>query len=62
MWWPSYEWGFADLNGLRGLLLREGGTVVAAVTFAFDRSDRATDIFIMRNPDKFAGLGDPSIR
>jgi RNA polymerase sigma factor (sigma-70 family) len=60
-WWPRYEWSFTDLNGLRGLVFREGGAVVAAVTFAFDRSDRITDIFIMRNPDKLAGLGDTSI-
>ena len=35
--------------------------VVATVSFAFDRSDRVTDIFIVRNPDKLAGLGDTSI-
>lgn len=37
------------------------GKIVATVSFAFDRSDRVTDIFIVRNPDKLAGLGDMSI-
>jgi RNA polymerase sigma-70 factor (ECF subfamily) len=59
--WRNFDWRFTDLNGLRGLVLRDGGRVVAAVTFAFDRSDRVTDIFIMRNPDKLAGLSDISI-
>lgn len=57
-WWAAYEWSFAELNGARGLLLNQGGKVVAAVSFAFDRSDRVSNIFIVRNPDKLAGLGD----
>jgi RNA polymerase sigma-70 factor (ECF subfamily) len=60
-WWAAYEWSFAELNGARGLVLKQKGEIVATVSFAFDRSDRVTDIFIMRNPDKLAGLGDTSI-
>jgi RNA polymerase sigma-70 factor (ECF subfamily) len=60
-WWAAYEWSFAELNGARGLVLKQGGKIVATVSFAFDRSDRVTDIFIVRNPDKLAGLGDISI-
>jgi RNA polymerase sigma factor (sigma-70 family) len=60
-WWAAYEWSFAELNGARGLVLKQGGEVVATVSFAFDRSDRVTNIFIVRNPDKLAGLGDISI-
>jgi hypothetical protein len=44
-----------------GLVLKQEGEIVATVSFAFDRSDRVTDIFIVRNPDKLAGLGDTSI-
>ena len=55
------EWSFAELNGARGLVLRQGGEVVATVSFAFDRSDCVTDIFIVRNPDKLAALSDTSI-
>ena len=60
-WWAAYEWSFADLNGARGLVLKQAGDVVATVSFGFDRSGRVTDIFIMRNPDKLARLGDASI-
>ncbi|WP_246249211.1 RNA polymerase sigma factor SigJ [Chelativorans alearense] len=60
-WWAAYEWSFAELNGARGLMLKEGGKVVATVSFAFDSSDRITDIFIVRNPDKLAGVGEVSI-
>jgi RNA polymerase sigma-70 factor (ECF subfamily) len=60
-WWAAYEWSFVELNGARGLVLKQEGEVVATVSFAFDRSDRVTDIFIVRNPDKLAGLGDTSI-
>ncbi len=61
-WWASYEWESGTLNGARGLILRQGGQVVAAVSFAFDRSDYITDIFIVRNPDKLRDLGQISIR
>jgi RNA polymerase sigma-70 factor (ECF subfamily) len=56
-WWAAYEWRFAELNGARGLVLKQGGEIVATVSFAFDRKDRVTDIFIVRNPEKLAGLG-----
>ena len=60
-WWAAYEWSFAELNGTRGLVLKQGDEVVATVSFAFDLSDRVSEIFIVRNPDKLAGLSDMSI-
>jgi RNA polymerase sigma-70 factor (ECF subfamily) len=57
-WWADYEWSFDDLNGARGLILRQGEKVVATVSFAYDGLDRVTDIFIVRNPDKLTGLGE----
>lgn len=57
-WWAAYEWSFSEVNGARGLVQKQGGETIATVSFAFDRSDRVTDIFIVRNPDKLAGLGD----
>ena len=60
-WWADYEWSFAELNGTRGLVLKQKGETVATVSFAFDRSDRVTDIFIVRNPDKLASLSAMSI-
>lgn len=58
VWWSTYEWSLAQLNGARGIVLKQGGEIVATVSFAFDRSNRVTDIFIVRNPEKLAGLGD----
>lgn len=55
-WWAAYDWSFTDLNGARGLVLREGEKIVATVSFAYDAADRITDIFIVRNPDKLDGL------
>jgi RNA polymerase sigma-70 factor (ECF subfamily) len=60
-WWAAYEWSFTELNGARGLILKQEGKIVATVSFAFDRSDRVTDIFIVRNPDKLTGLGELKI-
>jgi hypothetical protein len=60
-WWAAYEWSFAELNGAQGLVLKQAGEVVATVSFAFNRSDRVSEIFIVRNPDKLAGLSDISI-
>jgi RNA polymerase sigma factor (sigma-70 family) len=56
VWWVSYDWSIADINGAPGFVMRDAGRVIAAVSFAYDRSDTITDIFIVRNPDKLAGL------
>ncbi|MHB0953825.1 MAG: RNA polymerase sigma factor SigJ [Allorhizobium sp.] len=55
-WWADYRWTRADINGSRGFILTKGDATVATVTFGYDEDGRATDIFIMRNPDKLAGL------
>ncbi|NQD92342.1 RNA polymerase subunit sigma-24, partial [Pseudomonas sp. CrR25] len=55
-YWSSYEWQIADINGGRGVLLRAEGQLVALVTFAYDEAGRASNIYIMRNPDKLARL------
>ena len=57
-WWAAYEWSLVDLNGSRGLVLRDGEAIVAAVSFAYDSAGRIAEIFVMRNPDKLAGLGE----
>lgn len=61
LWWGAYEWDFTDINGARGLILREGKKIVATVSFAFDVEDRIAEIFVVRNPDKLAGLAEGSI-
>jgi len=55
-WWQSYRWVEAAINGQLGFILTEGAVPVAAVTFGFDAEGRASDVFIVRNPDKLAGL------
>jgi RNA polymerase sigma-70 factor (ECF subfamily) len=55
-YWSRQTWTVADINGSRGVILRQDGAAVAAVTFAYDEAGRATNIYIMRNPDKLAAL------
>jgi RNA polymerase sigma factor (sigma-70 family) len=55
--WRGYEWQPAELNGGRGVILRSQGRIEASLSFAYDPAGRATRIYIMRNPDKLAGLG-----
>lgn len=55
-WWADYGWTRADINGSRGFILTKDDAIVAIVTFGYDEDGRATDIFIMRNPDKLGGL------
>jgi len=60
-WWADYGWTRADINGSRGFILTKDDATVAAVTFGYDEDGRATDIFIMRNPDKLAGLAGSAL-
>lgn len=56
-YWSTYEWRPADINGGRGVLLVSGdGRVGASVTFGYDEDGQLADIYIVRNPDKLAGL------
>ena len=61
--WSRYAWQSAEINGARGILLVSDDRLAAAVTLDFDASGRIAGIFIMRNPDKLAGLeaGGPEI-
>ena len=59
--WAGFHWVVADINGARGMILEQDGVTAAAVTFAYDEAGQATDIFIVRNPDKLARLGAISI-
>lgn len=55
-YWADYLWRVADINGGPGFMMYREGSIVATVTFGYDRSGQATDIFIVRNPDKLARL------
>lgn len=54
--WAGHEWVIADINGARGIVLKHDGATAAAVSFAYDEAGSATDIYIVRNPDKLANL------
>lgn len=56
-YWADYEWVAADISGGRGFVLRDGVATTAIVTFAYDDLGTATDIYIVRNPDKLSHLG-----
>lgn len=60
-WWYSYRWVEMDLNGGRGVVLIGDGEPITAMSFAYDEEGRATNIYVMRNPDKLARLNDAAI-
>ena len=60
-YWADHHWLMADINGNRGVVIQKEGFAVAAVSFAYDEADQATDIYIVRNPDKLAHLGAVAI-
>ncbi|WP_271408526.1 RNA polymerase sigma factor SigJ [Pseudomonas sp. Q1-7] len=58
-YWSDYRWLPADLNGGRGVILACGERIAASVTFAYDGQGRVSNIYIVRNPEKLAGLSLP---
>ena len=59
--WTALDWIPTDINGGRGAILREGAATIATLSFAYDEAGRASDVYIMRNPDKLARLGAEAI-
>jgi len=55
-YWAGHQWVTVDINGARGIILKENGAASAVVSFAYDDAGKATDIYIVRNPDKLGGL------
>lgn len=55
-YWGLLEWTPADLNAGLAIVVRADGAPSASVSFAYDESGAVTGIYIMRNPDKLAGL------
>jgi RNA polymerase sigma-70 factor (ECF subfamily) len=46
-----------ELNGLPALITREGGVITSAVLLEV-ADGRIHNLYIVRNPDKLAGLGN----
>ncbi|MHC8371703.1 RNA polymerase sigma factor SigJ [Pseudomonas sp. MDT1-85] len=55
-YWQTYEWLPTQINGAQGVIIKTDGELVASLSFGFDEDGRVNRIFIMRNPDKLAGL------
>jgi len=56
-YWADHQWIIVDINGARGIVLKQDDSTVATVSFAYDETGKATNIYIVRNPDKLAHLG-----
>jgi RNA polymerase sigma-70 factor, ECF subfamily len=58
--WRDYaiEMRIAEVNAGLALIAYQDGVPSAAVTFAFDRDQKVTDVYIVRNPDKLGRIDD----
>jgi RNA polymerase sigma-70 factor (ECF subfamily) len=54
--WPQWRQARQEINGSLGMVLFEGEAIRASITFGFDADGAVSDIYIMRNPEKFGGL------
>lgn len=54
--WGSYHWHLVDINGARGIIIKDADATVATVSFAYDEAGKASNIYIVRSPDKLAHL------
>ncbi|MBE7638220.1 RNA polymerase subunit sigma-24 [Sneathiella sp. P13V-1] len=50
--WRGCEWQLVDINATKGVLLLKEGEVFGVLTFGFTQDNKASDIFIVRNPEK----------
>lgn len=60
--WPQWRQVRTEINGVLGMILYDGETIRASVTFGFDAGGALCDIYIMRNPDKFGGLAEGDVK
>lgn len=59
--WEDQAWSFARINGALGILIGEGPTYHAAISFDYAANGQVHTIFIVRNPDKLE-LGSTAIQ
>jgi RNA polymerase sigma-70 factor (ECF subfamily) len=55
-YWQTCEWLPTPINGAQGVIIKADGVIAASLSFGFDDAGRVSRIFIMRNPEKLAGL------
>lgn len=56
VYWQTCEWLPSEINGVQGVIIKADGIITASMTFGFDEAGQVSRIFIMRNPEKLAGL------
>ncbi len=60
-YWANYQWVVVEINGARGIVVKNNDATVASVSFAYDELGKTTNVYIVRNPDKLANLGTVAI-
>lgn len=62
-YWSHYVWEIGDINGGRGIVLRDEAKneITATVAFGYDGDGNVNDIFIMRNPEKLTRFGEAAL-
>ncbi|MGF6154952.1 hypothetical protein M2267_000180 [Ensifer sp. KUDG1] len=62
-YWSHYVWEIGDINGGRGIVLRDEAKneIAATVAFGYDGDGNVNDIFIMRNPEKLTRFGEAAL-
>ncbi|MGI6247662.1 MAG: RNA polymerase sigma factor SigJ [Pseudochelatococcus sp.] len=60
--WQSFRWQPVHINGTRGALVFDGAQIVASISLACDGQGRLSRVYIMRNPDKLARIGEAERR
>ncbi len=51
-YWANHDWHKTNINQQRGINILDKQAITATASFAYDSNDKATHIFIMRNPEK----------
>ena len=55
-YWQGHQWQMLTLNGGKAFALLDQNRVTATVSFGYNRRGTATELLIMRNPDKLTRL------
>ncbi len=56
MFWQTYVWQHALINGVPGALLSEQGRITASASLSLNAEGRLAQVFIVRNPSKLSQL------
>ncbi len=54
--WGDFHQISSEINGNQGLIFYQNDQIIASVSFAFNNNGEATNIYIMRNPEKLCLL------